>query len=161
MRKEEVPERLRQATFDRDVAIRRTDAEFLAIGHPFVNAMLEYAGSYDFGGLCAGRRIIDPVCGGRSGWLFVFIVRQRVATVHNDECLFGFQPVFVRSDGVIDDEAARSAVSRQASEPSPGKKQTGPDEAFQQARTHLVKKLGLWDWDEDVEFLAMSWVEFR
>jgi len=36
----DLPERYRTATFDHDLAIRRTDAEFLALGHPFVDSML-------------------------------------------------------------------------------------------------------------------------
>ena len=43
----DLPERYKNATFNRQLAIRRTDAEFLALGHPFVDAMLSYAGSYD------------------------------------------------------------------------------------------------------------------
>jgi hypothetical protein len=36
-----------------------------------------------------------------------------------------------------------------------------PIDAFETARTRLESKLALWDWIDDVEFLGMSWVEFR
>jgi hypothetical protein len=74
----DLSERYRTATFDRELAIHRSEAEFLALGHPFVDAMLAYVGSYDFGGLTACRRISAPNLKGRSGFLFVFILRQRI-----------------------------------------------------------------------------------
>ena len=55
-----LPERVRNATFERETAIRRPDAEFLALGHPFVDAILAHAGGHDFGGLTAIRPIAEP-----------------------------------------------------------------------------------------------------
>jgi SNF2 family DNA or RNA helicase len=40
----DLKERYKNATFNRQLAIRRTDAEFLALGHPFIDAMLSFAG---------------------------------------------------------------------------------------------------------------------
>jgi hypothetical protein len=158
----ELLERYRTTTFDRQLAIRRTDAEFLALGHPFVDAMLSYSGSYDFGGLTAVRQIQSPSLAGRSGFLFVFIIRQRITREDGDECLFQFQPVFLSADGKIDTEALAHAVTGIANE-NPGAKCTPPDPqlAFNAAKAHVEKKVGLWDWIDDVEFLGLSWVEFR
>jgi hypothetical protein len=111
-----LPERYRQATFDRELAIHRGDAEFLALGHPLVEAILQYVGSYDFGGLTALRRILDSGLAGRSGFLFLFVVRQRVPAEGGTDCLFQFQPVFVDRSGKIDDEAAMAAVKGTAKE---------------------------------------------
>ena len=72
--------------------------------------MLQYAGPYDFGGLTAVRTIAEPKLAGRSGFLFVFVVRQRITREDGDECLFRFEPVFVTADGQIDDEAVWPAV---------------------------------------------------
>src|SRR3989441_4001075 len=157
-----LPERYRNTTFDRQLAIRRTDAEFLALGHPFVDATLSYAGSYDFGGLAAIRHIQSPTLAGRSGFLFVFIVRQRITREDGDECLFQFQPVFVNGDGKIDTEALAQAVTEIAIE-SPGAKCSPPDAsvAFNAAKAHVENEIGLWDWIDDVEFLGLSWVEFK
>ena len=83
-----LPERYQNATFDRQTAIERSDADFLAIGHPFVDAMLAHVGSYDFGGLAAARRIPCPTLAGRKGFLFVFVVRRRIAREDGDEYLF-------------------------------------------------------------------------
>jgi hypothetical protein len=51
-----LPERYRQATFNRDLAIKRNDSQFLALVIPLLTR-LSYVGSYDFGGLTAFRRI--------------------------------------------------------------------------------------------------------
>ena len=158
----DLPERYKNATFNRQLAIKRTDAEFLALGHPFVDTMLSYAGSYDFGGLTATRHIQSPELAGRSGFLFVFIIRQRITRGAGDECLFQFQPVFTSPDGQIDNELLDLPLPeshlrhrlRNATRPI-------PSNAFNAAKSHVEKKVGLWDWIDDVEFLGLSWVEFK
>ncbi len=153
-------ERYRTATFDRDLAIRRADAEFLALGHPFIDAMLGCVGSYDFGGLTAIRQISYSELAGLTGYLFGFVVRRRITREGGDECLFDFHPVFVRSDGAVDETAARAALDHQATEP--GAQRTLPDAAafFETAKAHLEKSAKLWDWEDDVEFVGLSFVEF-
>lgn len=157
----ELHDRYREATFDRELAIRRNDAQFLAIGHPFIDAMLSHVGSYDFGGLTAIRNIHEPRLAGRSGFLFGFVVRQRVTREDGDECLFQFTPVFVTADGDIDEDALAIAVTRDATE-AQAKGPVPPEgsAAFDIARSHLEQKFGLWDWADDVEFLGISWVTF-
>jgi hypothetical protein len=157
----ELPERYRGATFDREVAIRRTDAEFLALGHPFVDAMLSYVGSYDFGGLAAIRRISEPKLAGHRGFLFIFVVRQRITRENGDECLFKFEPIFVTADGRIDNETLMSATNgTSVEEHSNGTQVPDPQIAFEAAQRDIEDRLQLWDWTDDVEFLALSWVEF-
>ena len=157
----ELPERYRGATFDREVAIKRTEAEFLAVGHPFVDAVLAYAGSYDFGGLTAVRRIDAQKLAGRCGFLFVFVVRQRITREDGDECLFQFEPVFITRDGRVDIEALAAAVTGSSIEER-GAETQAPDPriAFTAAQRNIEQRVRLWDWTDDVEFLAMSWVEF-
>jgi superfamily II DNA or RNA helicase/HKD family nuclease len=157
----EVQDRYRDATFNRELAIRRNDAQFLAVGHPFVDATLSYVGSYDFGGLTAIREIYEPKLTGHSGFLFSFVVRQRVTREDSDECLFQFTPVFVTAAGEIDEAALSVAVTKDATE-TQGKNSSPPDAsaAFDAAKRHLEQKYGLWDWADDVEFLGMSWVTF-
>jgi ERCC4-related helicase len=157
----ELPERYRSATFDREVAIRRTDAEFLALGHPFVDAMLSYVGSYDFGGLAAIRPISEPKLAGHRGFLFIFVVRQRITRENGDECLFKFEPIFVTADGRIDNETLMSATNgTSVEEHSNGTQVPDPQIAFEAAQRDIEDRLQLWDWTDDVEFLALSWVEF-
>jgi len=157
----ELPERYRGATFDRELAIRRTDADFLALGHPFVDAMLSYVGSYDFGGLAAIRRINEPKLAGRRGFLFVFVVRQRITRENGDECLFRFEPVFITTDGRVDNESLPVAVTGASVEEHVNVTQVpDPQIAFEAAQRDVEHRLQLWDWTDDVEFLALSWIEF-
>jgi ERCC4-related helicase len=160
LRRRELQERYRNATFDRELAIQRPDAEFLALGHPFVDAMLEYAGSYDFGGLTAIRQLKHAKLAGRSGFLFAFVVRQRITRDDGDECLFQFEPVFVTADGTIDHEALHPAVTGEAGSGTTSSV-PNPDRAFDAARQYLEEKASVWEWADDVEFLGLSWVIFK
>lgn len=157
-----LPERYKNATFSRQLAIKRSDAEFLALGHPFVDAMLSSAGSYDFGGLTTVRHIRSTKYAGKSGYLFIFIVRQRITRDGGDECLFQFEPVFVYSDGRIDEKLLAPAITSSTIETDTTKcMPPDPTCPFETAKIHVEKKVGLWDWVDDVEFLGMSWVEFK
>jgi hypothetical protein len=33
--------------------------------------------------------------------------------------------------------------------------------AFELAKQYLEDKIGVWDWNDDVEFLGLSWVKFE
>ncbi len=161
LKKYGLPERYREGTFDRELAIKRSDAQFMAIGHPFVDVMLSYAGSYDFGGLTAIRQIHEPSLAGRSGYLFGFVVRKRVTREDGDECLFQFFPIFVSKEGQIDESALSVAVTEEAVDSSsPQICPPDPAEAFETAKRHLEGKINLWDWDDEVEILGASWVVF-
>jgi hypothetical protein len=154
----DLPPRLHTATFDRDVAIKRSDAEFLALGHPFVNAMLAYAGSYDFGGLTACLSIGGSGLKGQCGFLFVFVVRERITREDGDECLFRLEPVFVDSEGRIDEKLAYAALRKPSSGVPPTVPPCDVEEAFEKAKSHLEERI--WDWVDDVEFLGIAWVQF-
>ncbi len=64
--------------------------------------------------------------------------------------------------GKVDEALLSPAVTEsalqdaKASTPSPN-----PAKAFETARKWLEEKVGVWDWDDDVEFIGTSWVEFR
>jgi ERCC4-related helicase len=148
------------ATFDRDLAIRRADADFLALGHPFVDSMLSYVGSYDFGGLTAARTIAGTRFAGVKGCLFVFVVRRRITREGGDECLFELEGVFVRADGTIDSEVVTTALDQPAVQLAHRTPEFGAPILFDIAKTHLATSRKVWDWDEDVEFIGLSWVEF-
>jgi len=155
-------ERYTATTFDRELAIKRTDAQFLALGHPFVDAMLSYVGSYDFGGLTSMRSITLPDLAGRSGFLFVFVIRKRITREDGDECFFKFEPVFVRANGQLDEEALGPAVTLPATDgQANGSEPADPTIAFHAAQKHLEQTASIWDWTDDVEFLGMSWVQFK
>src|SRR5207249_2194676 len=113
LHQEGLPERYKSATFDRASAIRNPEAEFLAIGHPFVDALIRYIGKYDFGGHTASRVInvpeseLDTLA---AGFQFNFTVRKRVAREDGDEHLFDWHTVVVRCDGKVDEDLAALAA---------------------------------------------------
>ncbi len=159
-----LPDRFRTVTFDREQAIKRSDSEFLALGHPFTDAAIKHVGNYEFGGMTAARLLdsgADPELKGKTGWLFVFVTRHRVANEYGDECLFTFVPVFVDPTGSIDTHAAQAAVARSAAEKASLSQVPPFDPAFACARKHVESTSDIWDWDSDVEFLGASWCRFR
>jgi hypothetical protein len=173
LQKEGLPERYRSVTFDRQTAIRNPQAEFLAIGHPFVDAMIRHIGEYDFGGHTA-TRFIKPADSNLEavtvGFQFNFTVRRRVAREDGDEHLFDWHTVVVGSDGQIDENLA-SLAAREYSltgyEPTPPistaldeLNSTQLDKAFASARVFLEKRAQLWDWDEEVDLIGVAKLVF-
>ena len=113
LQKDGLPERYKSATFERATAIRNPQSEFLAIGHPFVDAMIRRIGEYDFGGHTATRFIKLPDSGPDSiaaGFQFNFTVRRRVAREDGDEHLFDWHTVVVLCDGNVDENLAALAA---------------------------------------------------
>ena len=77
-----------------------------------------------------------------------------------DECLFRFEPIFIDEQGQHDAQAAHEAVVGESSgEPTP-ELAVSPEKSLQFAREYLESKAELW-WEDEVEFVGMSWVEFR
>jgi ERCC4-related helicase/HKD family nuclease len=156
-----LPERYNNATFDRELAIHRSDAEFMALGHPFIDAMLAYVGSYDFAGLTAIREICVPEMAGTRGFLFIFVVRRRIAREDGDEYLFELAPVFSTADGKINEIALDFAMRHATSSTTPAENPPDPTMAFEAVKKYLEPKASIWDWDEDVEFIGISWIIFK
>lgn len=168
LREQKLPERYRAVTFDRSVAIRNSQAEFFALGHPFVDAMLERVGDYSFGGHTAVRVIEFPDSQpheARPGFQFNFTVRSRVKRQDGDEYLFDSHTVVVGPQGTIDEELASWAASNYSKEGAPSPFVQGLlrqldklplDQAFQIAKAHLEQKVDLWDWDEDVDLIGIA-----
>ncbi|MBL7208766.1 MAG: hypothetical protein ISS52_01585 [Dehalococcoidia bacterium] len=79
-----------------------------------------------------------------------------------DQYLFELAPVFVTADGEVDEGAARATVEHAATG-SPEMEIVPPDAevAFQAAKKHLEGKVGVWDWEDDVGFVSISWVVFK
>ncbi|MCH7472032.1 DEAD/DEAH box helicase family protein [bacterium] len=154
-------ERVSTATFNRQLAIRRPDAQFLALGHPFIDAMLKHVGSYDYGGITAAMQLDVEGLAGLSGYLLILVIRERIAREGDDECVFSLQPVFVSAQGkvdnaglaLLDDPAGTEVIGMPEDVPDPLK-------AVSIAREHLEQRAAVWDWDDDVEFVGMAWVEF-
>jgi superfamily II DNA or RNA helicase len=167
LRTKGLPERFRNVTFDRSTAIRNTQAEFFALGHPFVDTMLRYIGDYEFGGHTALRVIEAPeVRKITAGYQFNFTVRSRVSREDGDEYLFDFHTVFVRSDGSVDrklaDLAAKSySLDENADQAGLNQlEEIRVETAFESARDYLAKQIKVWDWDEEVDLIGVAKVAF-
>ena len=173
MKEAGLAERYKSATFDRQAAIRNPQAEFLAIGHPFVDAMIRHIGEYDFDSQTAVRVIRMPDLEGdsfASGFQFNFTVRRRVAREDGDEHLFDWHTVVVRADGGIDEKLAEAAArqySASANGESPmvtaaltGLSSGELEKAFESAKSYLEQRIQLWDWDEEVDLIGVAKVIF-
>lgn len=98
----------------------------------------------------------------KRGILFLFVIRRRVANEFGDECLFTFAPVFVRDDGIVDLQCLSQSLKRTTSGESSGNVDASfAVSAFDVAKRWIEKENEIWNWDDDVEFLAASICEFR
>lgn len=161
-------ERYKNVTFDRSVAIKDSQTQFFALGHPFVDAMLQQVGDYSFGGHTAVRVVEVPDLepdGIKVGFQFNFVVRSRVEREDGSEYLFDSYTVVVRADGAIDDELATWAASRYSKEgalPAQAQRRLRDldglpiDGAYQSAKKRLEGQVQLWDWDEDVDLIGAA-----
>ena len=168
MKGEGLDERYRMVTFDRATAIRISQAEFLALGHPFIDAMLRRVGDYSFGGHTTVRMI--PANGfdsaaPKAGYQFNFTVRSRVQRDDGDEYLFDMHTLVVLADGALDEKLAELAAREFSLEDSSNNaalqalRQLEPldvDNAYQLAKAALEKRVQFWDWDEDVELVGVA-----
>ncbi len=98
----------RKAVFRPDLRPDSEDVEFMAFGHPIVDAMVEKVLDEGYEGVTGTRRIPArddlPPC---SGWLFTY--QFIVPDVRSTECL---EPVFVGDDGKVDLEIGHGIVKR-------------------------------------------------
>jgi hypothetical protein len=155
-----LPERVTDATFDRETAIREPGVHFLAMGDLFVDVMLLHAGSPASGGYSARRRIEAPDLKGRRGAQFNFLVRSQVPRSEGDEYLFDFCCVVIGPDYCVDEElAAASEQCWSRNDSSPAHLAWNWDRAFGVARDWLEARVKLWDWDEEVLLLNVAEVE--
>jgi superfamily II DNA or RNA helicase len=161
-------ERYRMVTFDRATAIRNSQAEFLALGHPFIDAMLRRVGDYSFGGHTTVRLIRAngfDFAAPKAGYQFNFTVRSRVRRDDGDEYLFNLHSIVVLADGSLDDklaEAACSTCSLEGMMPAAAVSALSElesldhDKAFQLAKSAIERRAEFWDWDEDVELIGVA-----
>jgi superfamily II DNA or RNA helicase len=161
-------ERYRMATFDRTTAIRNSQADFLALGHPFIDAMLRHVGDYSFGGHTTVRMIpiteLDSKAP-QAGYQFNFIVRSRVQREDGDEYLFDMHTVVVLPDGSIDPNlcalvassySENESLSPQAENALVSLDRLDVEEAYEHAKNHVERNAQLWDWEEDVELIGVA-----
>jgi hypothetical protein len=68
--------------------------------------------------------------------------------------------VFVGPGGRIEEKALSAALNRRSIDSPKSETIPDPEHAFQAAKHYVEEKVNLWDWTNDVEFLALSWVRF-
>ena len=146
--------RYEKVTFDRTVAIRNSDVEFMAIGHPFTNAVLEHCGSIDFGGMANSKVVRRSSHLSSNGTLFNFSIKVSERTQRSENTFFEFIPVFVRDDGTVaSEETTRAIVSALSETKTTSKQVTLPierAEAMFKTAMSQVLDTEYQPWDEDV-----------
>ena len=96
-----------RVTFDASVALDHEEVEFLAFGHPLVDALVQRARSQEYPARASHRIVLTDELEAREGWLFVYVLE-----------FGGLAPVkelyatFVDSDGAHDDEVASWLLRR-------------------------------------------------
>ena len=146
--------RYAKVTFDRAAAIRDSELEFMAIGHPFTNAVLKHCGSVGFGGLASSKVIKHtPVMSG-NGVFFNFTIKITKAAPGGESVFFEFVPVFVRDDETVGLDAVLTIVSAPIeADMSPRRTESlaSVERLFEKAKAEaLVQYSQYQPWDEDV-----------
>ena len=161
LKSDNIKDRYTAVTFERDTAMKRSDIDFFAIGHPFVDNMLSYIGSYDFGGLNAKREIRDRNLAGTGGFQFDFIIKKAVAQELGDEYLFVFHSVFLDDKGSINSKALKSAIENKSETVETFQEKLQIRDKFEKVREYLENKVDIWDWEEEVDLINVARVDFR
>ena len=162
---EGLKQRYEKVTFDRAAAIRNSDVEFMAIGHPFTNAVLKYCGSVDFGGLAGSKAIRRSSFLSGNGTLFNVTIKVTKKVQGNESIFFEFIPVFVNDDGNIPSKEAKQDIISALAEA----RMTSKDEAlpaenaeslFEKAKKQALAECTPYQpWDDDVFCLNALRVE--
>ena len=162
---EGLKQRYDKVSFDRTAAIRNSQLEFMAIGHPFTNAVLKRCGSGDFGGLASSKVVRRSSLMSDSGTLFNFTVKVSKESQDGKSTFFEFIPVFVYGDGTVGSkETAQTIVSASAEARVPSTQETLPAEdaesLFEKAKDQaLVECAQYQPWDDDAFCLNALRVE--
>jgi len=168
LREAGLPERYKTVTFDRATAIKNSQAEFFALGHPFIDAMFRRVGDYSSGGHAAVRLIEAKGLAYRepkAAYQFNFTVRSRVQRKDGDEYLFDLHTIVICADGSCDEELADLADREFSLDGDPPAavsqalnqlESLALDKAFEFAKAALEKRAEFWDWDEDVELIGVA-----
>ncbi len=156
--------RYSKVTFDRNYAIRHSEIEFMALGHPFTDAVIRRCGSVEFGGLSSYRTIKCPDYAGCFGIHFNFIVKLTKASEDDESIFFELVPIFVEKNCVINDAAARVALYSFSESKSDLQKIPSAEELHSYYDCALKDVLNRYSeqqlWNEDVMCLNAAVTEF-
>ncbi len=157
--------RYEKVTFDRATAIRNSEMEFLAMGHPLTDAILKHCGSADFGGLTGYQVVERSQSLSDSGALFYFTVKVTKEISGQESVFFEFVPAFVYDDGTVaSKETVQLIVSELAKAKTLSKQTALPvkkaERLFEKARDQALTECAQYDpWDDDVFCLDALRVE--
>lgn len=172
LRGTKLPERFRAVTFDRATAIRNPQAEFFALGHLFIDAMLQNIGDYGFGGHTAVRVVESAALKHgetKVGYQFNFTIRRRVQREDGDEYLFDFYTVVISAEGLPEKQLAACAAATYSQDgPIPPQVEhllcaldsIGAKAAYERAKAEIQREAEFWDWEEDVDLIGLARVAF-
>jgi len=159
--------RYTKVTFDRAVAIRHSETEFMALGHPFTDAVIQRCGSVDFGGFAGCWSVENQALAGISGVLFIFVVKitKAATTASGENVFFELAPVFVQSDGIVNNEAAEAALACTAQAKENQRSVEGQNNLeglYERAKEEVLNRHSESQvWEEDVFCLNAAWVAFH
>jgi superfamily II DNA or RNA helicase len=97
-------------TFDRELALRDRQIEFMAMGHPLTDAVVSYCGLPEMGGFACTRSIRDYRYSRTEGVHFNFVVTRRREAKSGSEIFFELIPVFVTWNGEVVEGAGEAAL---------------------------------------------------
>ena len=97
----------RRVTFDLSLALEREEIEFLALGHPIVDALVDHVRSRDYGGVTSHRIVLTDEIDQARGWFFVYVLELRGLTTTRE-----LHAVFIREDGSPDSTLATWLLNR-------------------------------------------------
>ncbi len=154
-------------TFSREKASKVGYLDFIAFGHPVMEAIVEVAGDYDFGGLSAMRTITSETLKGFEGIQFNFVVKRVQILKDDEEVSFEIVPIMLDTQYRYNHSASEEALLRYGSA-----RKTPSDQlefaqsmdiqkAYEIARKQLEELLGSsMPWEEDITLLNVAWVAF-
>ena len=153
---EKLRQRYENVTFDRTAAIRNTELEFMAIGHPLTDAVLRYCGAGQFGGLASSKLLRRSMLLPRNGTLFNFTVKVSKQANNGESVFFEFVPVFVNDDGTVGAKATMQVIAEASVGAKMAAKQTvspleNAEELLKEAKQEALKQCAEYKpWDDDV-----------
>lgn len=155
--------RYNRVTLNRQKAIRNSELEFMALGHPFTDSAIQHCGTVDFGGFAAKKTIKDSSFSGIKGLHCNFTVKLAKSTLEGESVSFEMFPVFVQDDGQINEKASEVALFNRSelSSTSSSGENMNYELLFNRAKEEVIKRYeesGIWE--EDLFCLNAAVVEF-
>ena len=155
--------RYSKVTFDRKLAIRHSELEFMALGHAFTEAAIRYCGSVEFGGFATSIMIENTIFSGLKGLHCNFTVKLVKSTTEGEVISFELIPIFIQQDRTINDEAAEIVLFEkpQGNSDKNWQNDLHLESLYNIAKQEVVLKYenkGVWE--EDIFCLNVALVEF-